>query len=193
MAALVLSAHRLVSNVEEKIFKAHDNQKFLIDKNSTITNIDIIRENLRSHVISEKSLFQPSGLTPTESIENILQSKAIYLRLVWYDIISIFKATNFDEFFSTTLKYIEYIALTATIVVSLIRLFAPLLGFTKFSLYLLPALWRLWLLLYLLNSLVNIKFNENPVTNSCIKVGIFWIFAVIYWFWLISLLRTFAL
>jgi hypothetical protein len=112
---------------------------------------------------------------------------------VWYDIISIFKATNFDEFFSTTLKYIEYIALTATIVVSLIRLFAPLLGFTKFSLYLLPALWRLWLLLYLLNSLVNIKFNENPVTNSCIKVGIFWIFAVIYWFWLISLLRTFAL
>ena len=194
MASLVLDSHRLVSHAEEKIFKAYDDQKFLIDKNSSITNIDVISENFNFNRISEKALFQPSGLTTTESIYNILKSSTVFLRLLRRDITSTFQGTNFDEFFSTTLKLVEYIVLTATVVVALIRLIAPLLWATHFSLYLLPALGWLWLLLYLLNSLINsIKFNENPTTNTCIKVILFCVFAVIYWLWLVSLLHTFAL
>ena len=194
MASLVLDSHRLVSHAEEKIFKAYDNQKFLIDNNSSITNIDVIHENFNFNRISEKALFQPSGLTTTESIYNILKSSTVFLRLLRRDIVSTFQGTNFEEFFSTTLKLIEYIVLTCIIVISLVWLFSPVLWVTRFSLYLLPAFWRLWLLMYLLNSLINtVKFNENPATNNCIKVILFCVFAAIYWLWLRLLLHTFAL
>ena len=194
MASLVLDSHRLVSHAEEKIFKAYDNQKFLIDNNSSITNIDVIHENFNFNRISEKALFQPSGLTTTESIYNILKSSTVFLRLLRRDIVSTFQGTNFEEFFSTTLKLIEYIVLTCIIVISLVWLFSPILWVTRFSLYLLPAFWRLWLLMYLLNSLINtVKFNENPTTNNCIKVILFCVFAIIYWLWLRLLLHTFAL
>ena len=102
MASLVLDSHRLVSHAESKIFKAYDDQKFLIDKNSSITNIDVISENFNFNRISEKSLFQPSGLTTTESIYNILKSSTVFLRLLRRDVTSTFQGTNFDEFFSTT-------------------------------------------------------------------------------------------
>lgn len=194
MASLVLDSHRLVSHAEEKIFKAYDNQKFLIDNNSSITNIDVIHENFNFNRISEKALFQPSGLTTTESIYNILKSSTVFLRLLRRDIVSTFQGTNFEEFFSTTLKLIEYIVLTCIVVISLVWLFSPVLWVTRFSLYLLPAFWRLWLLMYLLNSLINtVKFNENPATNNCIKVILFCVFAAIYWLWLRLLLHTFAL
>ena len=194
MASLVLDSHRLVSHAEEKIFKAHDDQKFFIDKNSCVTNIDVIHENFNFNRISEKALFQPSGLTGTESIDNMFKENAIFMRLLRRDIASTFQSTHFDEFFSTTLKLVEYIVLTATIIISLMRLLAPLMWITRFSLYLLPACWRLWLLLYLLNSLINnVKLNDNPTTNTCMKVVLFFVFAGIYWLWLVLLLSTFAL
>lgn len=127
MASLVLDSHRLVSHAEEKIFKAHDDQKFFIDKNSCVTNIDVIHENFNFNRISEKALFQPSGLTGTESIDNMFKENAIFMRLLRRDIASTFQSTHFDEFFSTTLKLVEYIVLTATIIISLMRLLAPLM------------------------------------------------------------------
>ena len=127
MASLVLDSHRLVSHAEEKIFKANDDQKFFIDKNSCVTNIDVIHENFNFNRISEKALFQPSGLTTTESIDHMLKESAIFMRLLRRDIESTFQGTHFDEFFSTTLKFLEYIVLTATIVVSLMWLLSPLI------------------------------------------------------------------
>lgn len=127
MASLVLDAHNLVSHAEDKIFKAYDDQKFLIDKNSSITNIDVIHENFNSNRITEKALFQPSGLTTRESIDNMLKSGTIFLGLLKRDIVSTFEGTNFDEFFTTTLKFIEYIVLTSTIVITAVWLLAPLM------------------------------------------------------------------
>ena len=127
MASLVLEAHKLVARAEEKIFKANDDNKFLIDNNSSITNVDIIHENFNSNRISEKALFQPSGLTTTESIYNILKDNTIFLRLLRRDIVFTLQSVNFNEVFTTTLQLLEYIVLTSTVVITLVRLIAPLL------------------------------------------------------------------
>jgi hypothetical protein len=72
MAALVFSAHELIKNAEDEIFKAYDSQKFLIDKNSSVTNVDVISDLFESKRISEKGALQASSLTPAESALNIL-------------------------------------------------------------------------------------------------------------------------
>jgi hypothetical protein len=54
MATLVFEAHELVKTAEDEIFKAYDSQKFLIDKNSSITNVDVISDLFDSKRISEK-------------------------------------------------------------------------------------------------------------------------------------------
>jgi hypothetical protein len=63
MAALVFSAHELVKNAETEIFNSYDSQKFLIDKNSSVTNIDVINDIFDSKRISEKAALQASSLT----------------------------------------------------------------------------------------------------------------------------------
>ena len=72
MAALVFEAHQLVKTAEDEIFKAYDNQKFPVDKNSSVTNIDVINDLFDSKRISEKGSLQTSSLTPGESVLNIL-------------------------------------------------------------------------------------------------------------------------
>jgi len=63
MATLVFEAHELVKNAESEIFKAYDSQKFLIDENSSVTNIDVINDIFDSKRISEKATLQSSSLT----------------------------------------------------------------------------------------------------------------------------------
>jgi hypothetical protein len=72
MAALVLDSHSLVKKAEEQIFSTYDSQKFLIDKNSSVTNIDVLSDSFDTNRISEKAVFQPAGLTTTESIFHML-------------------------------------------------------------------------------------------------------------------------
>ena len=188
MATLVLEAHSIVHKAEEKIFKAYDDQKFLIDKNSTITNIDVIAECFHFNKISEKALFQPSGLNTTESMYNMLKSGSIFMRLLGRDISYTFEHSNFDQLFATILESVEYIILAATIIISFLRLIAPLLWITTFSLYLLPIVWWLGLLIYLFNSLIT-----SIRMKTSIKVIWFIILAIFYRYWLKLLLNTFAL
>jgi hypothetical protein len=54
MATLVFESHALVKTAEAEIFKAYDSQKFAIDKNSSVTNIDVINDIFDSKRISEK-------------------------------------------------------------------------------------------------------------------------------------------
>jgi len=72
MAALVFESHELVKTAEAEIFKAYDSQKFAIDKNSSITNIDVINDIFDSKRISEKGKLQASSLTTSESVLNML-------------------------------------------------------------------------------------------------------------------------
>ena len=185
MAFLVLDAHSLIKKAEEQLFAAYNSQKFLIDKNSSVTNIDVISDSFDTSRINEKAVFQPAWLTTSESMLNMLWANGVFLKLLKHDISSTFESTTFENFFSVTMNLIEYMVITATIATFLLRTIGPLLWYDKFSIYLLPALWWLWLLIYLFNSL-NLKW---------VIVNIVWfiVAALLYWVWLSFLLWTFAL
>jgi hypothetical protein len=72
MAAMVLDAHALVTEVENRIFEANKDKSFLIDKNSSVSNIDVLSEYFNLNKISEKAKFQSSGLTASENMFNML-------------------------------------------------------------------------------------------------------------------------
>lgn len=153
MASLVFDSHKLVKKAEDEIFKAYDSEKFLVDKNSSVTNIDVISDLFESKRISETATLQATNLTPGESVLNVLWPATIFLKLLKRDIIHTVKTSSIDEVFDIVMELIEYFVLTWIVVLSFLRLIAPLIWVQKFSLYFLPALWWLGLLLYLFNSL----------------------------------------
>ena len=185
MASLVLDAHSLIKSAEEKIFSTYNSQKFLVDKNSSVTNIDVLTEQFGTNRISEKAIFQPAWLTTTETVLNMIWPSSVFLRLLKYDFATTFEKSSFDEFFGILMNLLEYMAVTATIVITLMWLVAPLLWYDKVSLYLLPAVWWLWMLLHLFNGL-ELEWIAKKIIG-------FIVLAFIYWRGLILLLSTFAL
>ena len=185
MAMMVLEAHSLMKKVENEIFEANKDQKFLVDENSSVSNIDVLSEYFYSNRISEKAKLQPSGLKTSESISNILWSNAVLFNLLRRDVNNTFDNTAGDEIFSIVLELVEYIIICSIIIISLMWLGSSLLWSDKFSLYLLPAMWWLWLLLYLFNNL-NLKW-------IMLQVVWFIVLLLIYWWGLNLLLSTFAL
>ena len=184
MMSLVLEAHTLVSKAEEKIFKTYENEKFLIGKNSVVNNVDVLSEVFNSNKALEKATFT-TALTTTESFYKIAWPVMVYLQLLKKDLADTFSKTTFPEFFSVTINLVEYILLTTIIVISALYTFARLLWINEFSLKLLPALWRWWLLIYLLNTL-NFK-------STMFQIVWFIVLAILYWVGLQLLLWTFAL
>ena len=185
MAALVLDANILIKNVENEIFTTYDSKKFIIDRNSSITNIDVLREYFHSNRIAGKAVFQPRGLTLSESVANIAWENMVLVNLLLKDIAHNFNTSSFDELFKIVMNLIELITLVIIVVISLLWLFWLISWMGNFSLYLLPALWWLGLLLYLLN---NLELN-----GAIPKIVWFSILVLLYWQWLTLLLNTFAL
>lgn len=185
MSSLVLDSHALLEKAEDEIFKANEQNKFLISSNTAVTNIDVLREYFSSNRISEKKILNATGLDTHESIVGVAWSKAIFIRLLKRDIWHYFDWYLIDDFFDVVLNSIEFIVIIIIIIISLTWLIGPLLWTNNFSLYLLPAMGWLWLLIYLLNSL-ELKWFLSRIICFFIVVGI-------YWYWLTLLLNTFAL
>ena len=185
MAALVLDAHSLLINAENQVIEANSENKFLIDKNSIVTNIDVLKEYFDFSRISEKSVLQPAWLKTSEMLTNAMWKNSILLSLLRRDIIHTFENSSFWELFDIVINLIEYVILLAIITITLSWLVGPLFWFDGFSLYLLPAMWRLWLLIYLLNN-VELKWTIS-------KIVWFVVLILIYRKWLVLLLNTFAL
>ena len=72
MTSVLLEAYELMHKVEPEVLQAFDSQKFIIDKNSAVTNIDVIYENRHFDRISEKALLMPKMLDTKESIWGVL-------------------------------------------------------------------------------------------------------------------------
>ena len=185
MASLILDVHGLLKKVEEEIFKENDSYKFLIDKNSSVTNIDVLREYFYSNRISEKAKLQPAWLTTSESIENMFWRSALYLKLLNRDIWYNRDKTSFEWFFGIVINLIEYIIILVLVILSLLRLFGSVSWIGNFSIYLLPALWWLWFLVYLLNNL-ELKWVIPRIVWFAVLI-------LIYWQGLTLLLNTFSL
>ena len=185
MAMMVLESHNLVKRIEKEILDSNEDKKFLIDKNSCVTNIDVLSEYFQSNRIAEKSKLHPAALRTSESMSNMMWENAIFLSLLRYDLNNTFDNVTVEEVLVILLDLLEYIVLCSIIVVSLMWFFSLLLWVGNFSPYLLPAMWLLWLLLYLLNGL-KLKW---------IMLNLVWFFVlvIIYRQWLKLLLNTFAL
>jgi hypothetical protein len=156
----------------------------LIDKNSAVTNIDILKEYFYSNSVMWRAKLLPASLTTTELIINTIWLKSVLFKLLRRDLSHSFEKYSFDYFFGITIKLLEFIVIVANITIILFWLIGPLF-WMKTSLYLLPAMWWLWLLLYLLQSL-RLKWIITSIVW-------FLILALIYWQWLKLLLNTFAL
>ena len=187
MVAVIMDAHVLLEETEKQIFAANEQNKFLINKNSVVTNIDVLQEYFNYSIASEKAKLQSSwlNLSTDEMIASTLWESSIFLNLLKRDLFHSFENYSFSEFFDIIVNLVEFIILLIIITISLSRLISSLIWMGDFSLYLLPAMWRLWLLVYLLNNM-----------------GLKWTFTRIIWFavlvfiyrkWLVLLLHTFAL
>jgi len=184
MASLVLEANNSIKHAEKEILDANAENKFLIDKNSAVTNIDILKEYFYSNNVMWRAKLLPASLTTTELIINTIWLKSVLFKLLRRDLSHSFEKYSFDYFFGITIKLLEFIVIVANITIILFWLIGPLF-WMKTSLYLLPAMWWLWLLLYLLQSL-RLKWIITSIVW-------FLILALIYWQWLKLLLNTFAL
>ena len=185
MATLVLESHRLVKEAEELILDKYSDCKFPIDKNSIVSSIDVLENYFSLNRISDVGKLQPANLKPSESVTNFLWTNAIFLSLLRRDISYIIGNTTLEEIFDITVNFVEYIVLTFIEVVCVMRLLTLYFWIGNFSLYLLPALWWLWLLLYL--------FNNLKLKWLTIKAVWFVVLVFIYWRGLLLLLNTFAL
>jgi hypothetical protein len=150
-----------------------------------VTNIDVLREYFNYNRTSEKRILNPAWLNTDESLVSMIWSNFIFLKLLRHDTEHYFDWYSIDDFFDTVLDSIELIVILITIIVSLTWLFWPLIWVNNYSLYLLPAMWWLWLLVYLLNSL-HLRWFISRIVCFIIIV---WI----YLYWLTLLLNTFAL
>jgi len=186
MASLILDAHEITKKAENELLSQDKSKIFLIDKNSITTNADFISELSSFNRITEKVVVQPNGLTTDESMRNTLWINSVFLRMFLKDLFYTFEQSSVDELFGIVMSFVEYITLIVIVIFSFLWLIGyVILWIENYSLHLLPALWWLWLLVYLFNSL-NFK-------GAILKFIGFIILAAIYWYGLILLKGTFAL
>lgn len=185
MATLVMDAHVLLEDAEKQIFAANEQNKFLVNENSVVTNIDVLQEYYNYTTISEKAKLQSSSLSTNEMISNTLWKNSIFLNLLKRDISNSFENSSFGEFVDIIVDLIEFIILLIIITIVLSWLIGSLIWVGNYSLYLLPAIWRLWLLVYL--------FDNVDSKWIITRIVLFAVLVLVYRKWLILLLNTFAL
>ena len=185
MAALVIDAQVLLEEAEKQIFAANEQNKFLINENSVVTNIDVLQEYLDYSMISEKTKLQSAWLSTNEMIVSTLWKNSIFLNLLKRDILHSFENSSFGEFVDIIVDLLEFIVLLIIITISLSWLIGSLIWVGNYSLYLLPAMWRLWLLIYLFDS-IELKW-------AIARIVWFIVLVLVYRKWLVLLLNTFAL
>lgn len=185
MASLVLESHELVNEAQKQILEAYDSQKVLIDKNSSVTNIDVIEDLLKINEIKEKWVFQPAELSFIESIDNMAWTNWVLFKLLKKDFSFIIGKTSLDDFFGVLMNLVEDTIDIIILVVVLTWMTTLLSWMGNFSLYLLPAMWWLGLLVYLYNNLKLKWFTSKLIW--------FLVLAWIYWYGLTLLINTFSL
>jgi hypothetical protein len=136
-------------------------------------------------MISEKAKLQTAWMSTNEMIANTLWENSIFLNLLKRDILHSFENSSFGEFVDIIVDLLEFIILLIIITISLSWLIGSLIWVGNYSLYLLPAMWRLWLLIYL--------FDNIELKWAITRIVWFVVLVLVYRKWLVLLLNTFAL
>jgi hypothetical protein len=125
MAQLLLEAQSHINKAEDAVFAALDDKKFLIDRNSVITNIDVISQYATLIRAEEKFVLKKS-LSTAESLYVSGKQAAIF---------SVFFRKDFRQQFTSltfllpnTLSLLEYLVLRIIVILSGVWVVATVLG-----------------------------------------------------------------
>ena len=114
MAQLLLDAQRYLSVAEAKVLKALDDKKFFIDRNSVVTNIDVISEYSALVMAQEKSVLK-KPLTNWESVYLVGKSGTVFARFFWKDLVH--SLSSLPVLLPNIISLLEYFTLVIIVVV----------------------------------------------------------------------------
>lgn len=172
-------ADKTLFRAESEVLQKLDNQKFLIDPNSVITNIDVIKA-YDFLVESEEKCTLKRQLTFREQIYVVFKNRTIYLRFFFIDLVSSYK--NFDLFVRQCLILLEFFGFSLIIFFSLYA-FLPFFHNSKENIRFLPFLWLIMVVLLCYEWL-------RTIIKSYILRLIFFVLLCIWTFILIKMLRS---
>ncbi|MDR2415532.1 MAG: hypothetical protein LBD75_02750 [Candidatus Peribacteria bacterium] len=182
MAGLLLDAQSHISASEDLVLKALDDKKFLIDRNSVITNIDVISQ-YASLIRAQEKFVLKKPLSTKESLYLTGKQGTILARFFLKDLQQVF--TSLKKLLPHIVDLLEYFVLTMIIMISGFWLFSPFFATESDILSYLPVFGFLGLLLY--------GYNQCHFERPRHQILAFIVLIVIYFYGIILLKSTFAL
>ena len=183
MVMLLLETQHHLQKAEDKVLKALDDKKFLIDRNSIVTNIDVISESNALLIAQEKYLLKQQ-LTVQESLYLSGKYATIFAKFFNKDLAAQF--TSLDLLIPNLVAMLEYFCLVSLLLFSFVSLFAPAFGGSSPLVSFLPALGITGGLSYIY-TLLPLRERGVPVQVFCLLI-----FAVIAYFGITLLTASFA-
>lgn len=151
MVELLLATQKLIDQAESKILKILDDKKFFIDRNSTVTNIDIINQYNLLTKTQEKMLVK-TALSNKEQFYFIWKFATVFSIFFRKDLIDTLKKTK-KTAIQSTMSMLEILSLWMLISITLFWFFLYLQQQENTILIYLSILWRFGLLIFIFNSL----------------------------------------
>lgn len=147
MAIVLDQAENLIFQLENYVLKEMESKNTVIDPNSVITHIDVIKEYNALQEAKEKTVLWRQ-LDLKEQLYSLLRKVVIYIKFFFKDLFHSATSLNFfmDQFFAL----LEYFVLLAIVFFSLLS-FEPFFSFNATSgIYCLPFLggWGFFICLY---------------------------------------------
>ena len=181
MVQLLLDAQNYIIKAEDLVLQVLDDKKFLVDRNSVVTNIDIISQYAVLVRAEEKNVLK-KPLVTTESLYLNGKNRTIFFVLFWKDLCHSF--SSLKSLLPNTIVVLEYLALSTIVMISIFTVIAPFLGQNSDLFSYLPLFGFLGLLLYIYN-LCNLK-------NVTAQILVLIIMFVLYFYGISLLKSTFA-
>lgn len=183
MVTLLLETEHSLQKAEDKVLKALDDKKFLIDRNSVITNIDVISESNNLLVAQEKYLLKQQ-LTIQESLYLSGKYATIFVKFFKKDFLHQF--VSLQGLIPNIVFLLEYFSLVSLLLFSFVALFGSALGWPRILFYFLPSLWVIGIMSYV--------YGLLPLRDKSmlIQLLILFLFGVFAYFVILLLTATFA-
>ena len=127
MVRLLSDAQNHITKSENVVLKALDDKKFLIDRNSSVTNIDVISEYAELVKAEEKFVLK-KPLTATESLYLSGKSATVFSVFFWKDLSQTF--SSLSQLLPSTISLLEYLTLSIIAIISGFFVVSPLMNYS---------------------------------------------------------------
>lgn len=176
MVTLLLETEHSLQKAEDKVLKALDDKKFLIDRNSVVTNIDVISESNSLLIAQEKYLLKQQ-LTTQESLYLSGKYATIFVKFFGKDFVHQF--ISLQSLVPNIVALLEYFCLVSLLLFSFVSLFGSVFGWSRTLLYFLPSLWVIGILSYVYG-LLPLRDKSMLIQILCLLFfGVFAYFAIL--------------